>query len=47
MVNAFRFGFLGASDVNVLSAFALMAGLAVALFIIAVVLLNRGAGIRD
>jgi ABC-2 type transport system permease protein len=47
MVNAFRYGFLGSSDVGVVPAFALMAGLAVALFIIAVVLLNRGVGIRD
>jgi len=47
MVNAFRFGFLGVSDVGLLPAFALMSGLAVALFVVAVVLLNRGAGIRD
>jgi ABC-2 type transport system permease protein len=47
MVNAFRYGFLGVSDVSVLGAFALMTALAVALFIIAVMLLNRGAGVRD
>lgn len=47
MVNAFRYGFLGASDVSVIGAFALMAGLAVVLFIAAVMLMNRGAGIRD
>jgi ABC-2 type transport system permease protein len=47
MVNAFRYGFLGVSDVAVLPAFVLMGGLAVVLFIVAVMLLNRGAGIRD
>jgi ABC-2 type transport system permease protein len=47
MVNAFRYGFLGVSDVGLLPAFLLMGGLAAVLFIVAVILLNRGAGIRD
>jgi len=47
MVNAFRYGFLGTSDVHVQFAFALMLGLAVALFALAVFLLERGIGIRD
>jgi ABC-2 type transport system permease protein len=47
MVNAFRFGFLGVSDVHVGSAFALMAAAAVLLFGIAVALMNHGTGIRD
>jgi ABC-2 type transport system permease protein len=47
MVNAFRYGFLGVSDVGVAAAFALMAGLAVGLFVVAVMLLNRGVGVRD
>jgi ABC-2 type transport system permease protein len=47
MVNAFRFGFLGVSDVDVGMAFALMAGAALVLFAAAVVLMNRGAGIRE
>jgi ABC-2 type transport system permease protein len=47
MINAFRYGFLGVSDVGLLPAFALMAGLAIVLFIVAVVLLNRSSGIRD
>ena len=47
MVNAFRFGFLGASDVHVFGAFGLMLLLTVLLFGIAVQLLNRGTGIRD
>ncbi len=47
MVNAFRYGFLGSSDVHVGTAFALMSLLAAALFAAAVLLLNRGVGIRD
>ena len=47
MVNAFRFGFLGVSDVDVGGAVALMAGAAVVLFAIAVALMNRGTGIRE
>ncbi|MFI4895712.1 MAG: ABC transporter permease [Steroidobacterales bacterium] len=47
MVNAFRFGFLGTSDVHVASAFLLMLMLAVLLFAGAVQLLERGVGIRD
>jgi ABC-2 type transport system permease protein len=47
MVNAFRFGFLGTSDVHVVSAFVLMLLLTVGLFGTAVLLLNRGVGIRD
>jgi ABC-2 type transport system permease protein len=47
MVNAFRFGFLGVSDVNIGLAFALMAVAAVALFATAVLLMNRGTGTRE
>jgi ABC-2 type transport system permease protein len=47
MVNAFRYGFLGISDVDVRAAFALMLAAAVVLFAAAVVLMNRGTGIRD
>ncbi|MCC7463484.1 MAG: ABC transporter permease [Gammaproteobacteria bacterium] len=47
MVNAFRFGFIGFSDVNMGLAFALMLVLCVALFALALLLLNRGTGIRD
>jgi ABC-2 type transport system permease protein len=47
MVNAFRFGFLGVSDVDVWVAFSLMIGAAVALFGTAVLLMNRGSGIRE
>jgi ABC-2 type transport system permease protein len=47
MVNAFRYGFLGASDVHVGSAFALMSLLAVSMFAFSVSLLNRGVGVRE
>jgi len=47
MVNAFRFGFLGVSDVEIASAFALMTAAALLLFAAAVALMNRGTGIRE
>jgi len=47
MVNAFRYGFLGTSDVNVGGAFTIMVALVILLFALAVTLLNRGSGTRD
>jgi ABC-2 type transport system permease protein len=47
MVNAFRYGFLGTSDVSVVGAFAMMIACVVVLFVVAVMLLNRGTGTRD
>ena len=47
MVNAFRYGFLGVSDVNIWLAFALTAAAAAALFFILLTLMNRGTGIRE
>ncbi|HTW73815.1 MAG TPA: ABC transporter permease [Steroidobacteraceae bacterium] len=47
MVSAFRYGFFGIADVDVLLSLALVAGLAVALFVTALVMMNRGVGIRD
>ena len=47
MVNAFRYGFLGTSDVHVSSAFLLMGTLAASLFAVAVFLLHQGVGTRD
>jgi ABC-2 type transport system permease protein len=47
MVNAFRHGFLGTSDVNVGLAFLIMAAFAAAMFAIVVTLMNRGTGIRE
>jgi ABC-2 type transport system permease protein len=47
MVNAFRYGFLGAADVNVGMAFGLMIVAAVAMFATAVFLMDRGSGTRE
>jgi ABC-2 type transport system permease protein len=47
MVNAFRYGFLGTSDVNVVLAFTIMIVLVLGLFFWALTLLNKGTGIRD
>lgn len=47
MVNAFRYGFLGVSDVSIPVAFAVMLGFIVALFSIAMHLINKGTGLRS
>jgi len=47
MVNAFRFGFLGVSDVDVRLAYAIMIGAAVVLYASCVWLLHRGVGTRE
>ena len=46
MVNGFRYGFLGVSDVNVGISIALLIGFNAVLFSVAYVLLERGTGIR-
>lgn len=47
MVNAFRYGFLGVSDVHVGFAFTIMTVAALVLFATALTLLERGTGTRD
>ena len=47
MVNAFRFGFIGVSDVDIRLAFSIMLTLCAGLYAFALRLLNRGTGIRD
>ncbi|MES1192111.1 MAG: ABC transporter permease [Steroidobacter sp.] len=47
MVNAFRFGFIGVSDVNVTLAFSIMISAAVALFVTCMWLLYKGVGLRE
>jgi ABC-2 type transport system permease protein len=47
MVNAFRFGFLGVSDVNIGAAYAIMIGAVIVLYVACVWLLTRGVGTRD
>ncbi len=46
-VNAFRFGVLGITDVNIWIAFVVMLGFVVALSIVALQLLQRGIGLRS
>ena len=47
MVNSFRYGFLGVSDVDVRLAFAIMVLFAVTLYGLAVGLMHKGVGIRE
>jgi ABC-2 type transport system permease protein len=47
MVSAFRYGFLGKSDVDLGLAYGIMISAAVLMFGIAVTLLNKGTGIRE
>jgi len=47
MVNSFRYGFLGVSDVDVRLAFGIMVLFAVALYGLAVGLMYKGVGIRE
>ncbi len=47
MVNAFRYGFLGVSDVDIRLAYSIMLAFALGLYALAVLLLNRGVGIRE
>jgi ABC-2 type transport system permease protein len=46
MVNAFRYGLLGVSDIGLTEAFAILSLFIVVLFAFALALLNRGVGIR-
>lgn len=47
MVNAFRYGFLGVSDVPVSTAFSVVSALGAVLYLAAVILMARGPGIRE
>jgi len=47
MVNAFRYGFLGQSDVSVAVAFTVMVTATMLLFASCVWLMNRGTGLRE
>jgi ABC-2 type transport system permease protein len=47
MVSAFRYGFLDTADVDLRLAYGIMAAAAAGMFALAVVLMNRGSGIRD
>lgn len=47
MVNAFRYGFLGVSDVNLVFAFSVIFGFIVVFFSFAMYLINKGTGLRS
>jgi ABC-2 type transport system permease protein len=47
MVNAFRYGILGVSDIDPWIALAMIVGVIVALFVFSLNLLNKGVGIRQ
>lgn len=47
MVNAFRYGFLGISDVSLTLAFSVLGGFIITLFIIAMTLISKGIGLRS
>ncbi|MBZ0072285.1 MAG: ABC transporter permease [Thiohalobacteraceae bacterium] len=46
MVNAFRYGILGVSDIGLWSSYAIILGFVTALFVFSLYLLNKGHGIR-
>ena len=47
MVNAFRYGFLGISDIDLLASYAIILGFVAGLFAFSLNLLNKGKGIRS
>ena len=47
MINAFRYGMLGAADISIGVAYVIMIGFAALLFVSVLVLLQRGTGVRS
>jgi ABC-2 type transport system permease protein len=47
MVNAFRYGFLGVSDVGIVTSFGVLTGFILFLYSIAYYLISRGIGLRS
>lgn len=47
MVNAFRYGILGVSDINITYAYLIVGLFVVGLFSVSLALLNRGVGVRE
>lgn len=47
MINAFRYGFLGISDISLVMAYTIIIAFVVGLFVFALFLLERGIGIRS
>ena len=46
MVNAFRYGFLGASDIKLITSYTIIVGFIIALYLFSLYLLRKGHGIR-
>jgi ABC-2 type transport system permease protein len=46
MVNAFRYGFLGVSDINLITSYTIIIGFIIALYVFSLYLLRKGHGIR-
>jgi ABC-2 type transport system permease protein len=47
MVNAFRYGMLGVSDIEIMRAYVIIVVFAVGLFFTCMILINKGVGIRE
>ncbi len=47
MVNAFRYGILGTSDIRIGTAYGILIGFVVLLYVVCLALMNRGVGIRE
>jgi ABC-2 type transport system permease protein len=47
MVNGFRYGILGSSDIDIGLAYVIIVGFIVGLYSVALYLLKKGIGIRD
>jgi len=47
MINAFRYGLIGVTDINIQSAYIIIGGFIVALMMISLFLLNKGIGIKN
>lgn len=47
MVNTFRYGFLGITDISISTSYAIITGFVVVLFLLSLYLLNSGRGIRQ
>ncbi len=47
MVNAFRYGILGTSDIDIGHAYVILIGFTIGLFTVCVLLMRRGVGIRE
>ena len=47
MINAFRYGLIGVTDINIQSAYIIIGGFIVALMMISLFLLYKGIGIKN